>query len=113
VGQHLPVLDLDQRLRAGADDVQRDAVRGLAPEQVHVRAGVRRAQAAVDVERVGRAVQVEALGEHHLEDLAVPDRLQAKADGVQVVLPWRAGAGLRGVHDVVDSDRRLGGHAHL
>ena len=43
-----PSVHLDQRLRAGADDVE-----AVEAEQVHVRARVGRAQHPVDVERVG------------------------------------------------------------
>ena len=43
-----PPVDLDQRLRAGADDVE-----AVEAQQVHVRARVGGAQHPVDVERVG------------------------------------------------------------
>ena len=46
-------------------------------EQVHVRAGVGRAQHPVDVERVGAGSRLEPLRQHDLEDLAGPDRLLA------------------------------------
>ena len=51
----------------------------LQLQVVHVRARVDRAQHPVDVERVGRAVEVEALREDDLEHLAVADRLLADA----------------------------------
>ena len=47
---------------------------GLAHE-VHVRAGVQLPQDAVDVEGLGVEVEVEPLGEHHLEDVAGQDVL--------------------------------------
>ena len=53
---------LDQRLRAGADHVVRRAVRGGQAQEVHVRAGVGRAQHPVDVERVGGAVDARTAG---------------------------------------------------
>ena len=61
VRDDLAALDLDQRLGAGADDVDRAGRRVAEPEQIHVRAGVRGAQHPVDVERVGRARRGEPL----------------------------------------------------
>ena len=51
-------------------------------QEVHVRARVDLAQHPVDVERIGAEVEVEALGQHHLEDVA----------GGDVVLGHRHGA---------------------
>ena len=62
VGDRPPAGHLDQGLRAGADDVVRRAVGGREAQEVHVRAGVRRAQHAVDVQRVGRAVDARTAG---------------------------------------------------
>lgn len=65
VHHRLPVLDLDEGLRGGPDDVE-----PVEAEQVHVRGGVGRPQHAVDVQRAGRARRFEALGGDDLEGLA-------------------------------------------
>jgi hypothetical protein len=52
---------------------------GLAHE-VHVRARVDLAQHPVDVERIGVELEVEALGQHHLEDVAGEDVLLGRVD---------------------------------
>ena len=62
-----PVAQADHRLGRRAD--HRDL--GEA-EEVHVGARVDLAQGPVDVEGVGVEVEVEALGEHDLEDVARP-----------------------------------------
>ena len=81
---HRPAaLDLDQRLGAGADDVE-GAVVALEAEQVHVRAGVGGPQHPVDVQRARRARRLEALGGHDLERLAGADALLDVLDGVLV-----------------------------
>ncbi len=70
VDHRAPVLDLDQRLRGGADDVE-----AVEAEEVHVRRGVGGPQHPVDVQGTGRAGGLEALGGHDLEGLARPDAL--------------------------------------
>ncbi len=69
-GHHLAVAQLDHGLGRRPDhgDV------GVAQE-VHVRAGVDLAQDPVHVEGVGVQVEVEALGQHDLEDVAGQDVL--------------------------------------
>ena len=52
-------------------------------EEVQVRARVDQAQRPVDVEGVGAEVEVEALGQHHLEDVAGHDVLLGHLHGVR------------------------------
>ena len=69
------VTQSDHRLGRGADDGDlREA------QEVHVRARVEQAQGPVDVVGVGLERQVEALRQHHLEDVAGPDVLLGGAD---------------------------------
>ena len=63
-------VDLHERLGRGAGDLE-----VLEVEEVHVRARVDRAQAAVDRERLDRAVGAPALARHHLVDVARADVL--------------------------------------
>ena len=65
-------------------------------QQVHVRAGVGRAQHAVDVERVGAALGLEPLRHHDLERLAGADLLLGGLDGGVVLLGRAAAADRRG-----------------
>ena len=88
-GDHLAVDQLHQRLGRRADD--RDL--GVAQE-VHVRAGVHLAQHAVHVERVGVEVEVEALRQHDLEDVAGQDVLLGHLDRRLVLAGGHAGAHL-------------------
>jgi len=81
----VPVGDLDERLGARADDRVRFAGRIVEREEVHVRRGVERAQHAVDVEGVGRAVGVEALRDDDLEHVAIAHELLRAHDGGLVV----------------------------
>ena len=69
-GDHRAVDELDHRLGRRPDDGDLRAA-----HEVHVRARVDLAQDAVDVERVGVEIEVEALGEHDLEDVAGDDVL--------------------------------------
>ena len=75
----------DQGLRRGADDRVLAAGGVLEAEEVHVGAGVGVPQDPVDVQGVGAALHFEAAGDHHLEDLAVHDRLLAAVQGGQVL----------------------------
>ena len=78
-GDHLAVEQLHHRLGRRADDGDL----GVAQE-VHVRARVHLAQHPVDVERVGVEVEVEALRQHHLEDVAGQDVLLGHLDRLLV-----------------------------
>ena len=78
-GDDLAVEQLHHRLGRRADE--RDL--GVAQE-VHVRARVDLAQHPVDVERVGVELEVEALGEHDLEDVAGEDVLLGHLDRLLV-----------------------------
>ena len=75
VGDRDVALDRDQRLRAGADDVE-----AVQPEQVHVGARVDQPQHPVDVQRVGGGVHLEPLADHDLERLAGLDLLHRRRD---------------------------------
>ena len=75
--------DRDQRLRRGADDVERRLAAG-EPEQVHVRRGVGRPEHPVDVEGVDGRLELEALRQHHLEGVAGADVLADPLDAVLV-----------------------------
>jgi len=88
VGARGPSLHADQGLRRGADDVDAAALaaRVRQRDEVHVRARVGRPQDAVDLEGVRLAVHVHPEREHHLEHLAVPDRLLARPHGCLEVL---------------------------
>ena len=72
---HAPVEQLHHRLGRRADERRL----GVAHE-VHVRRRVDLAQHAVHVERVVVAVEVEALREHDLEDVAGEDVLARRLD---------------------------------
>ena len=74
-GDDLAVEQLHHRLGRRADEGHL----GRAHE-VHVRARVDLAQHPVDVERVGVEVEVEALGQHDLEDVAGEDVLPGHLD---------------------------------
>ena len=69
-GDHPPAQQLHHRLGRGPDDGDLRMA-----EEVHVRAGVDLPQHPVHVVRVGVELQVVALGQHHLEDVAGPDVL--------------------------------------
>jgi hypothetical protein len=56
------------------------AARAGLPHEVHVRARVDLAQHPVDVERLGVEVEVVALRQHHLEDVAGQDVLAGDLD---------------------------------
>ena len=72
---HAPVEELHHRLGRRADQ------RGLGmAHEVHVGRRVDLAQHAVHVERVEVPVEVEALREHHLEDVAGEDVLARDFD---------------------------------
>ena len=75
------------------------------PQQVHVRAGVGRPQHPVDVERVGRALGLEPLRDHHLERLAGADLLLRGLDGRVVLRRVRRRVNAR-LGRVVDRDGR-------
>ncbi len=94
VEQRAPVLDLDQRLGAGADDVEGPVDPVGEAEEVHVRARVGGPQDAVDVERGGGAGRLEPLRRHHLEGLARADALLDVVDGRPVVRAAPAGGEL-------------------
>jgi hypothetical protein len=79
---HPRVLDLHKGFRRGPDDRIRFARRGLQRQQVHVRAGIESAQYSIDVDRVGRALVVETLRDHDLEDISVTDELLRPLDGL-------------------------------
>ena len=64
------VLDGHQCLRAGTHDRKRRCTNTIGDvEQIHVRAGIGHPQHAVDVDRIGGGVHLEALRRHHLERL--------------------------------------------
>ena len=73
--------DGDERLRRGADDVERPLPAGEA-QQVHVRRRVGRPQHPVEVERLDVGLQLEPLGQHHLERVAGPDVLPDPLDAL-------------------------------
>ena len=79
----LPVT-LIERLGRRAGDLE-----VLEVEEVHVRARVDRAQAAVDRERLDRRVGAPALARHHLVGVAGADVLLAALDRVGVARPRR------------------------
>ena len=81
MGDRCGPLDSDQSLRGRADDVE-----AVEPEQVHVRTGVRQAQHAIDVERVGGGVDLEPLADNDLESLARLDLLDCRTDGTLILL---------------------------
>ena len=95
-----PVEQLHHRLGRAPDQGQL----GL-PDEVHVRARVDLAQHPVDVERVGAEVEVEALGQHHLEDVAGQDVLLGHLDRPAVVA--RRAVGERDLGQLVVDRRRL------
>ena len=76
---HLAAEHLHHRLGRAADDGDV----GVAQE-VHVRARVDLAQHAVEVERVGVEIDVVALRQHDLEDVAGDDVLLGDLDGLLV-----------------------------
>ena len=78
------------RLGRGADQGE-----ARLADEVHVGAGVDLAQHPVEVERVGVEVEVEALRQHHLEDVARQDVLAGHLDGpaVQVAAHGRMDLG--------------------
>ena len=100
VQDHLAAGDLDMHLRRGADDVQRAAGRMLGAGR-NIGAGVGRAQHAVDIERIGRTGDVEALADDDLEGFAGPDvflarsTMSSKAFGVILVVTSARAAAAR------------------
>jgi len=95
----LAALHLHQRLRAGAHHGELGAAGVRQTHVVHIGTRVDGPQHAVDVERVRGAVEFQALGDDHLEHLAVADRFLRGKHGGQEVLAPRAEAqvGLGGV----------------
>jgi hypothetical protein len=103
LGRELTVVLVGATAKTGAGDRPRDDLAveqlhhrlGRAPDEgqlrlahvVHVRARVDLAQHPVDVERVGVEVDVEALGEHDLEDVARQDVLLGRLDRLLVATP--------------------------
>ena len=100
IGHHFPALDRDERLGAGSDDGEFRAALVLELEVVHVGARVEGPQNAVDVERTRGARDVESLRRHHLEHLAVADRLLAHVDDA-LVLPLGHAVAHRGLRGIV------------
>ena len=95
------VEQLHHRLGRTADDGHL----GVADE-VHVRARVDLAQAAVHVERLGVELQVEALRQHDLEDVAGEDVLAGHGDHVGEALLGDGARDLGQRFGVVRADRR-------
>ena len=97
LGGHAPVVLVGAAAAAGAGDRTADdgaaehlhhrLGRGpgdgdaLVAQEVHVRAGVHLAEDAVEIERVGLEVDVEALRQDHLEDVAGQDVLLGHLHG--------------------------------
>ena len=100
VGRELVLVDLDEQLRARADDLER---RHADEEQV--RARVDAAQAAIQpdaVERlagrgVGRQVERLATGQHDLDRLAGRDRVLGGLDRMDVLVVAEAGLAREGI----------------
>ncbi len=84
MGLGLAALDADEHLGRRADDRQFADAR-----EVHVRRRVHVAQRAIDGERVGLEVDLEALRQHHLVDVAPGDVLLRHADVAFEVLAAR------------------------
>ena len=80
----LAAFDPDEHLGRRADDRQFADAR-----EVHVRRRVHVAQRAVDGERIGLQVDLEALRQHHLVDVALRDVLLRRADVALEVLARR------------------------
>ena len=103
-GHRVAVVHLDEGFRAGANHVEVAALSVGQRHEIHVRARVQRAQHTVHVERVSRRIDVEALGDDHLEHVAVDDVLLGAFDGLLVVALLGAkaqlGLGDRFVQDV-------------
>ena len=72
-GHRMPVVDLDQRLGAGTNHVEIASLGVGERHEIHVRTGVERAQHTVHVERVSWRIQIQTLGYHRLEHIAVDD----------------------------------------
>ena len=87
-----PARHRHERLGRGARDLEVEEV-----EEVHVRARVHGAQAAVDRERLHRAVRAPALARHHLVGVARADVLLRALDGGRVALRPHVRAELRGL----------------
>ena len=83
---HAPAAHLHERLRRGAGDLEVPEV-----EEVHVGAGVDRAQAAVDRERLDRAVRGPALRGDHLVGVAGVDVLDRPPHGGGVAVRAEVG----------------------
>src|SRR5205085_3560253 len=79
--RHLPARDGYEHLRRRAGDLE-----VLEVEEVHVRARIHRAQAAVDGERLDRAVSAPALTRHDLVDVAGPDVVLGDLDAAHVAV---------------------------
>ena len=77
IGREITVPSSSCTIGSGDEPTMRDL--GVAHE-VHVRARVHLAQHPVDVERVGVEVEVEALRQHDLEDVAGEDVLLGHLD---------------------------------
>lgn len=64
-GHGMTVIHFDQCFRAGTDDIEITSLRVSQRHEIHVRTGVQRTQHTVDVERIGRRINVETLGNNH------------------------------------------------
>ena len=90
---YMPLLDLEQQLGAGPDDLER-----RRPDEEQVRAGVHSPQRPVEGDAVERAArcrvdrQAERLAarEHHLDRLAGGDGVLGHPDGVDVLVATEA-----------------------
>jgi hypothetical protein len=112
VGDDAAAGDLDQRLRAGPDDVVRRPVRVRQAEEVHVRAGVGGPKRAVDVEGRRGAGQREPLRDDDLERLARADVLLGPLHHVVELLLGMRAPHVRGGR-LDDGNGAVGGFSEL
>ena len=94
-GHGMTAIHFDQRFRAGANDIEITSLRVSQRHEIHVRTGVQRTQYTIDVERIGRRIDVETLGNNHLKHVTVDNMPLGDFDRTLIIAFLRAEAEFR------------------
>ena len=94
-GHGMAAIHFNQCFRAGADNIEITSLRVSQRHEIHVRTGVQRTQYTIDVERIGRRIDVETLGNNHLKHVTVDNMLLGDFDRTLVIAFLRTEAEFR------------------
>ena len=81
----MTAIHFDQRLRAGADNVEITSLGVGQGEEIHVWAWIECTQHTVDVNGIRRRIDIQSLRNHHLEYVAVDDMLLGSLNGLLIL----------------------------